>query len=304
MQELSLRYLYEAAKLGSMRAAADKLGVAVSSISRQVAQLEGEVGIALIEHGRRQVKLTEAGQLVMAHYGEQMAHREAFQLRLSDLKGCRTGRVRLAVGEGFIGEALSGSLARFAASHAGVHVDVHVAASSNEVTQLVCDDDAHLGLAFQSSEDRRLRVRASLYQPLCVVVRPHHPLAHYREVRLSDLMDRPMCLPESSFRTRQLLKVAEAAERISLQPAITSNSLVMLKELLYVGDFLTLLPMLAVRQEVSSGALAAVPFNCPPLQDTQVQLITRLGRQLPPGAMPLLYELVAFLDGCGEMPLQ
>ncbi len=39
VQELNLRYLYEAAKMGSMRAAADNLGVAVSSVSRQISQL-------------------------------------------------------------------------------------------------------------------------------------------------------------------------------------------------------------------------------------------------------------------------
>jgi DNA-binding transcriptional LysR family regulator len=58
MQDLNVRYLYEAARLGSMRAVADQLDVAVSSISRQISQLEAEVGVALIEHGRRTVMLT------------------------------------------------------------------------------------------------------------------------------------------------------------------------------------------------------------------------------------------------------
>lgn len=301
MQELSLRYLHEAAKLGSMRAAADRLGVAVSSVSRQIGQLENEAGIALIEHGRRSVKLTEAGQLMVAYYCEHVAHREAFDLRLSDLKGLRTGQVKLVIGEGFVGEALSGVLARYAARHEGVQIDVHMAASSNEVTQLVVDDEAHLGLAFQSSDDPRIRVRATMRQPLVVAMRAGHPLARRASLGLADLAGQPLALPQSSFRTRQLLKVAEAAERVTLRPAITANSLVLLKDLLRAGDFVTLLPILAFGKEVTRGEFAAVPFESPMLRDTSVQLVSRLGRHLPPAAHRLLDMLVAYLDTCGHL---
>ncbi len=301
MHELSLRYLNEAAKLGSMRAAADRLGVAVSSISRQIAQLEGESGIALIEHGRRSVKLTEAGHLMVAYYCEHLAHREAFDMRLSDLKGLRSGQVKLVIGEGFVGEALSGVLSRFAARHEGVQIDVHMAASSNEVTQLVVDDEAHLGLAFQSSDDPRIRVRAAMRQPLVVAMRADHVLARRRSLSLPDLVGQPLCLPQSSFRTRQLLKVAEAAERVTLQPAITANSLVLLKDLMRAGEFVTLLPLLAVGKEIARGEFAAVPFESPVLRDTSVQLISRLGRHLPPAAHKLLVMLAAYLDTCGQL---
>ncbi len=301
MHDLSLRYLHEAAKLGSMRAAADRLGVAVSSISRQIAQLEAEAGIALIEHGRRSVKLTEAGGLMVAYYCEHLAHREAFDLRLSDLKGLRSGQVKLVIGEGFVGEALSGVLSRFAARHEGVQIDVHMAASSNEVTQLVVDDEAHLGLAFQSSDDPRIRVRATMRQPIVVAMRADHRLARKASLGLADLVGQALCLPQSSFRTRQLLKVAEAAERVTLQPAITANSLVLLKDLMRAGEFVTLLPILAVSKEVSRGEFAAVPFKSAVLRDTSVQLVSRLGRHLPPAAHRLLNMLVAYLDTCGQL---
>ena len=301
MQDLSLRYLHEAARLGSMRAAADKLGVAVSSISRQISQLEHEAGIPLIEHGRRHIKLTEAGALMVAYYGEHLAHLEALDTRLADLKGLRAGQVKLVIGEGFVGDALSGVLSRFSARHEGVQVDVHMAASSNEVTRLVAEDEAHLGLAFQSSDDPRLRVRASMRQPVCVVMRPGHALATRASVKLADLARHALCLPEASFRTRQLLKVAEAAERVTLQPAMTSNSLVVLKNLVKAGDVVTLLPLLGVATEVANGELVTVPLDNDILQDTAVQLVSRLGRQLPPAAHKLLHMLVAYLDTCGQL---
>ena len=222
-------------------------------------------------------------------------------MRLADLKGLRAGHVKLAIGEGFVGEALSGVLDRFSARHEGVQIEVQVADSSNEVTRLVVEDEVHLGLAFQQSDDPRVRVRASMRQPLCVAMHPEHALARRASLGLRDLQAHGMCLPQSSFRTRQLLKVAEAAERVTLRPAIVANSLVLLRELLRTGSFITLLPILAVQREAARGELVAVPFDSSVVGDTAVQLMSRLGRHLPPAAHKLLNMLVAYLDTCGQL---
>jgi DNA-binding transcriptional LysR family regulator len=299
VQDLNLRYLYEAAKMGSMRAAADNLGVAVSSVSRQISQLEADLGLSLIEHGRRNIKLTETGMLLIEHYSEQLRLNEAFEARLADIKGLRTGRIHLAIGEGFIGEPLSHALVSFNAKHPGLFINVHMSASSNEVVRLVAEDDAHLGLVFQSSDDPRIRVLASVRQPLCAVMRSDHPLAGHKLLKLADLQSFRLCLPESSFRTRQLLQTAESDERVSLQPIVTSNSVTLLKSLLESGEFFTLLPVLAVSEEVEKGHFAAVPIDSTALKDAAVQLITRLGRRLPPAPLRMLNALTTYLQGSG-----
>jgi DNA-binding transcriptional LysR family regulator len=298
--DLNLRYLYEAAKLGSMRAAADSLGVAVSSVSRQISQLEADVGIGLIEHGRRNIKLTEAGVLLIEHYSEQLRVNEAFDAKLSDIKGLRTGRILLAIGEGFIGQPLSNLLIGFNAEHPGLFINVHMSASSNDVVRLVADDEAHLGLVFQSSDDPRIRVLASVRQPLCAIMNVDHPLAEHELLKLADLKSYRLCLPESSFRTRQLLQAAESDERVSLQPSMTSNSITLLKSLLESGEFFTLLPVLAVSKELENRQFAAVPIDSSALQDAAVQLISRLGRRLPPAPLRMLDALTAYLEACGR----
>ena len=299
MQDLNLRYLYESAKLGSMRAAADSLGVAVSSVSRQISQLEAEMGIGLIEHGRRNIKLTETGTLLIEHYSEQLRLNEAFDARLADIKGLRTGRIHLAIGEGFIGQPLSNLLIRFNAKHPGLFIEVHMSASSNEVVRLVADDDAHLGLVFQSSEDPRIRVLASVRQPLCAVMNAGHPLAGHKLLKLADLKSHRLCLPEPSLRTRQLLRTAESIEGVSLQPSVTSNSITLLKSLVQSGEFFTLLPVLAVSKEVENQQFAAVSIDSSALQDAAVQLICRLGRRLPPAPLRMLNALTAYLEASG-----
>jgi DNA-binding transcriptional LysR family regulator len=268
-------------------------------VSRQIAQLENDVGIPLIEHGRRNIKLTETGALLIEHYSQQLRLNEAFDAKLSDIKGLRTGRIHLAVGEGFIGEPLAALLTRFNRKHPGLFISVHMSASSNEVVRLVTEDDAHLGLVFNSSEDPRVRVLASVRQPLCAIMRRGHPLAQLRSLKLADLTSQRMCLPDASFRTRQLLRTAEAEEHVCLQPALTSNSITLLKSLLDSGEFVTLLPRLAVSKEVENGQLVAVPMASSALQAAAVQLICRLGRRLPPAPLRMLTALVMYLEACG-----
>ncbi len=296
MHDLNLQYLYEAARLGSMRAAADLLTVAASSISRQIAQLEAEIGTALIEHGSRRIKLTEAGCLLIEYHEAQLAQREIFEARLSDLKGLRTGRISLAVGEGFVGSPLSALINGFIRKHSGLQVDVHIVASSREVARLVVEDEAHLGLAFHASDDPRIRVLTSTSNPLCAVMLPSHPLARHAAVTLSELVQYPMCLPECSFRTRQILKEVEIAEGITLQPSVTSNSIGLLKNLLQSGDLCTLLPLLAVAEEVERGEFAAVEVHGAALNGTSVHLMSRLGRRLTPAPLRLIDELTIYLD--------
>ena len=296
MYDVNIEYLYQAARLGTMRAAAQLLTVSASSISRQITQMEAEIGAAVIEHGSHRVRLTEVGQLLVDYYQAQLLQRETFEARLSDLKGLRSGRISLAVGEGFVGVDLSALVARFVSKHPGLRVDVHVLAASSDVAKLVVEDEAHLGLVFDTCSDPRIRVVGSVSLPLCAIMVPSHPLANRAGVTLSELSQYALCLPEESFRTRQLLGWSEKAQRITLQPSVTCNSIALLKALLRSGNLCTLLPPLGVADELARGELSVVPIDGFALHNTSAQVITRLGRQLLPAPLSLTPVLKAYLE--------
>jgi DNA-binding transcriptional LysR family regulator len=299
--DVSIEYLYEAARLGTMRAAAQLLTVSPSSISRQITQLEAEIGVAVFEHGSRRICLTEVGQLLVDYYKAQLSQREIFEARLTDLKRLRRGRISLAVGEGFVGTALSAVLARFVSRHSGLQVDVRVLAASSDVARLVVEDEAHLGLVFDACSDPRTRVVGAVNLPLCAIMVPTHPLAHRSGVTLAELSQHALCLPEDSLRTRQLLKQMEIAQRITLQPSVTCNSIALLKSLLRTGELCTLLPPLGVADELARDELSIVPIEGVCLHETSAQVITRLGRQLLPAPLSLVPVLKSHLEDSARL---
>ncbi|MXP29291.1 LysR family transcriptional regulator [Porphyrobacter algicida] len=291
MTDIALMYFYETAMLGTMRQASDKIGVAVSSISRQITQLEQQLGMPLIERGRRTIKVTPAGEVALEYYRTQQADREAFLNRLADLRGFRTGNVDLAVGEGFLGRSFTEIVEQFQRDNPRIELSI-VSASTAEIVRMVLNDEAHIGLIFQSENEPKIRVRTSALQPLMVICSPTHPLAADDGVTLPALAEQSLCLPPKGFRIRQTLAAAELRFNVWLQPQLTTGSIHVMREIAKEGRAVTVLPPISVLSDLEEGSLVALPLMDADLEHTTIGLIHRLGRQLsgPPGRMLSLLE--------------
>ncbi|SCZ20972.1 MULTISPECIES: LysR family transcriptional regulator [unclassified Pseudomonas] len=290
VQDRRILYFFEAVRLGSVRAAADFLNVAPSAVSRQISQLEQELGAPLLERHRRGVKPTEAGDRVLGYYRQRLTHQELLLDSLQALRGLQSGSVVLAVGEGFI-DGLAGPLSNFSALYPKVEIQVNVC-GSNEVIRQVVEDEAHLGLVFNPAADPKIRTHASQPQPVRVIVNPQHPLAQTKSpIPLEGLDSYRLALPGVSFGIRQILTLAEHQLGVMLNPTLTCNTIAMLKRYSMQGG-VTLLPTFVVDEEVEAGRLCTLALHNEIFASPRVHLISRLGRQLSVGSSRLLTMLL------------
>ncbi|WP_016745363.1 LysR family transcriptional regulator [Rhizorhabdus wittichii] len=309
MWDNAFQYFYEAASLGSMRLASDKIGVAVSSISRQISQLEAAMGVALIERGRRSIRLTDAGRLVFDFHRDQMADREGLMNRLQELREVKTGHISMAIGEGFLGNAFAHTLDQFQRRNPGIAVTVH-SCSSSEVVRMVLEDEAHVGMILHITDEPKIRTRVSVSQPLTVLCAPSHPAAALHAVTMEDLARYALCLPPKGFRIRSQLAQAERRARVMLEPMLVTTSIQMMRDVAKAGRAVTVLPRISAVTELAEGSLVARPLLDPELEHSSVSLIHRLGRQLDgaPARMLSLLEnnlktwVPASSDGGGAPP--
>lgn len=279
MWDNAFQYFYEAASLGSMRLASDKIGVAVSSISRQISQLEAAMGVALIERGRRSIRLTDAGRLVFDFHRDQMADRESLMNRLQELREVKTGHISMAIGEGFLGNAFAATLDQFQRRNPGIAITVHSCASS-EVVRMVLEDEAHIGMILHISDEPKIRTRVSVSQPLTVLCAPGHPVAALETVTMAELARHALCLPPKGFRIRTQLAQAERRGRVMLEPMLVTTSIQMMRDVAKAGRAVTVLPRISAVTELAEGSLVARPLIDPELEHSSVSLIHRLGRKL------------------------
>ncbi len=147
---IAYRYFPERGRDRSVRAAARKLNVAASAISRQLIQLEESLGVALFDRSGRGLTLAPAGAILMRSLREAAQGHETALDELSALKGLKRGLLRLATVESVSVSILPDMLLEFAEAYPGLEVSVTVT-GSDAVTGLVREHQADLGFTFNPS---------------------------------------------------------------------------------------------------------------------------------------------------------
>src|SRR5579871_804993 len=93
MDVAQLRYLVALAEELHFTRAAAREHIAQPALSQQIRRLEEEVGLALVERTTRRVRVTEAGELLVARARRVLSELEAAGAELQALRGVQSGRV-------------------------------------------------------------------------------------------------------------------------------------------------------------------------------------------------------------------
>ncbi|APU14359.1 MULTISPECIES: LysR family transcriptional regulator [Actinoalloteichus] len=175
---------------GSMTEAATNLGYTPSAVSQQVAALEREAGIALLERVGRGVRPTAAGRLLTEHAAVISRNVAEAESALADLRAGRTGRlvVRYFATAGVA--LMPPALARLRREHPGVHVDLSLI-DPDDPLPAVERGEADLAVVVGRRNSPRDGVQlVPLHDdPYRAVLPKGHPLAAKRVLDLADLAD-------------------------------------------------------------------------------------------------------------------
>src|SRR5919106_3331920 len=90
-----LKVLREVALRGSFSAAADALSYSQPAVSQQIARLESQAGVKLIERQPKGIRLTPAGEALVRHTERILSQLAAAQAELGDIASSARGRLRL-----------------------------------------------------------------------------------------------------------------------------------------------------------------------------------------------------------------
>lgn len=118
------------ARLRSFRRAAERLRTTQPAVSQRIAALEDALGRRLLERSARRVAPTEAGRLLLEHAESLLAGREAMLRAVGD-PGALSGTLRLGVAETLVHTFLDRFVARLAALHPRLQLEVEVEITPN-----------------------------------------------------------------------------------------------------------------------------------------------------------------------------
>jgi DNA-binding transcriptional LysR family regulator len=285
----SFAYFEAVVQHGSMRRAALAVNVASSALNRQILDLEANLGVALFERLPRGVRLTSAGEMLLGHVRRIAQDFEQTRLQIEDLRGLRRGHVRLASVE-----AMAGITARLVVASQQEYprftFDCMIA-GSREVVAAVLSETADIGYAFNPAPDRSFQIVAETIETLHAIVARGHPLSTRKKLRLADCAGYPLLVGNESLGGRQLLDTVAEQVSLPLNPAITGNSIEVMKSI--VAESQGVCFQIGIRPE-DEPQLVAIPLSDRGLCGRLV-IGVKKGRQLSSAAAVFLEGMKADL---------
>ncbi|QYK40851.1 MAG: LysR family transcriptional regulator [Paracoccaceae bacterium] len=294
-----LRYVVLIGEQGSTFAAAQMVNLTSSSLSRKIAQLEHELGLALFERHSRGMRPTDAGQLVIEAARHVIARMERLASEIDDGDAMNRGFVRVFASQALVEHILMPRVLQLGAKYPNVKIELNVAAGRQAERALV-EDVADFALIITVPTHPDIDIVAERRNHVVAVVRRDHPFAGRTSVDPAEVVATAFAALPGTYSSRQAFNSLLPDAMKSVQPQMTANSVAALKAYAQSGLGVAVVPELTVWDDPAHADLVVVPLEGAERTDTRMCLCRRRTRIMGSAARNLLAELAASFD---EMPL-
>ncbi|OXC75341.1 LysR family transcriptional regulator [Caballeronia sordidicola] len=253
---LAVKTLLEVADAGGFSKAAQRLGVATSSVTRLMDALEASLGTALLTRTPRQVTLTDAGIAYVEQVGKLLDDLAEADESVFDSGASPVGSLRISVPSTYSRLRLAPHLAAFLSENPRVFLDVVVADHFVDLALDRIDVAIRIG---RPDRDANLIVKK-------LADNPRHVVASHDYLERAGIPETPLALDAhdclrvaygGGYRTRQIwtFRREHVEQRVEVRGHLLSNSLDILLEAVMAGRGIALLPEWQVATEIRAGRL-------------------------------------------------
>lgn len=299
----ALRVVKAIADEGSITGAAAALGYSQPAISQQLKRLEQRLDMPLVERVGRSVRLTEAGRILARHAPAVTTALDAASGELAELRGLRSGRVRLVGFPSASPTIVPRLLADLDAHHTGVTV-TYLEAEPPEAVDAVREDRADIALTFSYPGDRDdphgpsargLSVRAVGTDDLLAVLPVGHPAATGDAVDVAALAGEKWIAGCPRCRGHLL----ELCARAGFEPhiAFETDNFVAVEGLVAQGIGVATLPRMAVASFPQLPGVITLPL--PPSEARTIHVVTAHGADRVPAIRATLAAISRLVEPPG-----
>jgi DNA-binding transcriptional LysR family regulator len=193
MELRHLRYFVAVAQAENVSRAALKLHVSQPGISRQIQDLEAEIGFQLLERSAKAVRLTAAGKVFLNEAKSVLQHADEAVKKARAVAQGSSGEIHVGYAPSLTVQILPPILRAFQGQFPHVRVTLHDLSSEEMLAQLV---EKKLHLALTTLPPGKMLRRISFVElaryALCVAMSPLHPLAKSRTLTLLRVAREPL----------------------------------------------------------------------------------------------------------------
>lgn len=219
METRILNYFLTIAKLGTISAAARDLHVAQPTLSRQLQQLEQQLGTPLFTRENHRMVLTKAGLAYQLHVQQILIELDRANQLVRDIDNDElTGTIGIGMVESTITSFLTPKIMAFHQDNPNVKFDIYDADGSDIKTRL---DQNLIEIGFVSTPINAAKyhyLQLPIKDQWGIFVTSNNPLSQKSEIQVEDLADQPLIIPHRQLVHDELLDW--------LQPQQTTQNIV------------------------------------------------------------------------------
>ena len=290
----SVEVLAEVVEAGSFSAAADKLNVSKSHVSRQISQLENRLGVQLLIRTTRRLALTEVGRAYYERCREVLNNMNEADQSVMDLQDTPRGTLRMTVAGAFGERYIAPAAAAFSKLHPQLNVEINF---TNLNVDLVAEG-YDLAIRAGVLKDSSLIARRVAARKLYICANPEY-LERYGRPDSITALKKHNCLI-GSLATWRFREETGTHTDIRVDGKWKSNNGSSLLEAARAGLGLVQLPDFYVHEDLQSGRLESVMEQYQP-SDTAVWAVYPSNRHLSPKVRLFVAYLVERFESIGYL---
>ncbi|WP_102349250.1 LysR family transcriptional regulator [Bacillus sp. Marseille-P3661] len=280
MELRQLQYFIEVAKREHVTDAAKAMHVAQSAVSRQIFNLEAELGIDLFVREGRNVRLTPIGEVFLKYVEEAMEVLEKAKREVDEFLDPEGGTVRIGFPSSMANYTLPTTISTFRKKYPQVKFNLRQGNYYYLIDAVITGkvDMALIGPLPKKND--KLNGEILFLENIVALLPEYHPLAEQKEITLNQLRNDPFILFPLGFGLREL--VDNACKQNGFEPdvAFEGKDIDSIKGLVSAGLGVTLIPEISLIDSMPRGTKKLIITN-PPVTRT-VGIITPSDRELLP----------------------
>lgn len=274
-----MHYFVKVARKQHVTQAAEELHVAQSAVSRQIHQLEEELGVHLFVQIGRNLQLTPAGKLFLSRVEKIIGELDKAVLEIRELLDPELGEIRLGFPHSLGVNLVPTVVADFRRQHPNVKFRFKQGKSDGLIQDVINNE---IDLAFISPfpvKHESVTGELLITEQLYAIMPPNHILANHTSIQLEQLKDEPFVIFGEGYSLRSI--VIEACEQAGFKPVIgfEGEETDTIRGLVAAGMGVSLLPEMALI-EINPLQPAKVALSSPQVTRT-IGLIRRSDDNLP-----------------------
>jgi DNA-binding transcriptional LysR family regulator len=254
---VSLQIFVSVAECGNLTRAAEREHLAVSAISKRIAELEAMVGTPLLVRYPRGVGLTPAGQSLLHHARQMSQLVDRMDEELAAYAGGLKGHIRLHAVASALAQFLPEELEAFLSRHPKVQISLEER-TSKAIVLAVASGAADVGIVASDILPQGLITVPYRSDRLMLGVPLGHPLARRKAVRFADALRYDFVGPHAESSLSALMVAGAKAAGMPLQQRILVSSFDAMCRLVETRLGITMLPQGVLLPHVGEGRIVAV----------------------------------------------